>query len=293
MAIKGLDTGVGRFRLSHKESGTVSRRSSSATSFEMPIAQRMKSNASRPEANDRKRILLVDDHPLMREGIALWVARSPELEVCGLVGSAEEALGSVEKLRPALVVTDVSLNGRSGLELIKDLQTYDPGLPVLVVSMHDEKLYAERVIRAGARGYIMKEAGGEKLIEAIKTVLSGHVYVSPRMSAAIVENMTARKPRGSNAPLLQLSDREFEVFELIGEGLTTNDIARRLKLSPKTVDVHRRNIREKLQIADVTGLIRYAVRWAEARTSGKEAAPEPARSRKPAAAKQTQARKKK
>jgi DNA-binding NarL/FixJ family response regulator len=250
----------------------------------------VKSKVNRPEAVSRKRILLVDDHPLMREGIALWIERSPELEVCGQVGSAQEAVGSIGKLKPALVVTDISLNGRNGLELIKDLQVFDPSLPVLVVSMHDEMHYAERAIRAGARGYIMKEAGGEKLIEAIQTVLDGHVYVSPRMSATIVENLSVRKPRGSNSPLTQLSDREFEIFELIGLGQTTHDIAQRLKLSPKTVDVHRRNIREKLQIPDVTGLIRHAVRWAEAQSAEREASVETAPLRKPAAAKRTRAR---
>jgi DNA-binding NarL/FixJ family response regulator len=245
----------------------------------------VKSKANRPEAGSRKRILLVDDHPLMREGIALWIERSPELEVCGQVGSAQEAVGIIGKLKPALVVTDISLGGRNGLELIKDLQSFDPKQPILVVSMHDEMHYAERAIRAGARGYIMKEAGGEKLIEAIQTVLNGHVYVSPKMSATIVENLSVRKPRGSNAPLQQLSDREFEVFELTGQGLTTHDIAQRLKLSPKTVDVHRRNIREKLQIEDVTGLIRHAVRWTEAQAAEKEASVEVTPPRKPTAAK--------
>jgi len=253
----------------------------------------MKSKAQRSDTASRKRILLVDDHPLMREGIALWIQRSPELEVCGQASSAQEAIGLVGKLKPELVVTDISLNGRNGLELIKDLQSYDPELPILVVSMHDEMHYAERALRAGARGYIMKEAGGEKLIEAIETVMGGHVYVSPKMSASIVENLSVRKPRGSNAPLLQLSDREFEVFELTGLGLTTHDIAQRLGLSTKTVDVHRRNIREKLQISDVTGLIRHAVRWTEAQAADKESSVETAISRKPVKRERPGKRKKK
>ena len=129
--------------------------------------------------------------------------------------------------------------------------------------MHDEMLYAERALRAGARGYLMKEAGGEKLLVAIRHVLSGQVYVSERLSAQLFEAMTSRRPRASNSPIEKLSDREFQVFQLIGQGKNTRDIAKQLSLSPKTVDVHRANIKEKLGLADATGLVRHAVRWVE------------------------------
>jgi DNA-binding NarL/FixJ family response regulator len=136
-----------------------------------------------------------------------------------------------------------------------------PGLPVLVVSMHDEVIYAERVLRAGARGYVMKEAGGEALLAALRQVLAGQVYVSPKMSSRILEGMAGRKPRGSSSPIEQLTDREFEVFQLIGQGKSTREIAAQLSLSTKTVDVHRSHIKEKLNLGDVTALVRHAVRW--------------------------------
>src|SRR5205814_2621669 len=145
----------------------------------------------------------------------------------------------------------------------KDVKGLYPGLTVLVVSMHDEMLHAERALRAGARGYLMKEAGGEKMLEAIRKVLEGQVYVSETMSARILDNLSGRKPRGSASPIEQLSDREFEIFQLIGQGKSTKDIARQLNLSSKTVDVHRGHIKEKLELKDATSLVRHAVRWVE------------------------------
>jgi DNA-binding NarL/FixJ family response regulator len=141
-------------------------------------------------------------------------------------------------------------------------------MAVLVVSMHDELVYAERVIRAGARGYIMKEAGGENLLAAIRQVLRGEVYVSARISARILDSLSSRKPRGSHSPIEKLSDREFEVFQLIGQGKSTRDIAAQLHLSPKTVDVHRSHLKAKLQLKDATALMRHAVRWVETQRVG-------------------------
>ena len=154
------------------------------------------------------------------------------------------------------------------LELIKDLQALHPEVPVLVMSMHDESLYAERLLRAGARGYVMKQAGGETVLGAIRCVLSGRVYLSPKMSEKLLDSFTGRRPRGSNSPIEQLSDREFEIFELLGEGKSTREIARQLHLSPKTVDVHRSHIKRKLELKDSISLIRYAVRWIETEGSG-------------------------
>ncbi|MEO5961220.1 MAG: response regulator transcription factor [Opitutaceae bacterium] len=211
----------------------------------------------------KKRILLVDDHPFMRAGLAGLIERQPDLAIGGEAGNPADAFRELQKIKPDLVLTDLTMPGRSGLEFVKDLRAHDSNLSILVVSMHDELVHAERALRAGARGYIMKEAGGEALLAAIRQVLRGEVYVSPAMSARILEGLSTRKPRGSTSPIEQLTDREFEIFQLIGQGKSTRDIAEQLHLSPKTVDVHRSHIKEKLELKDATALIRHAVRWVE------------------------------
>jgi DNA-binding NarL/FixJ family response regulator len=216
-----------------------------------------------PKSPERKKLLLVDDHPMTRAGMAQLINLQSDLEVCGEAGNPAEALDKIATCFADLLVTDLTMPGRSGVEFIKDIVALHPSLPILVVSMHDELIYGERALRAGARGYIMKEAGGENLLAAIRHVLGGQVYVSPRMSAVILENVSGRKPRGSHSPIEKLSDREFQVFQLIGQGLTTKTIAKELGLSPKTVDVHREHIKQKLQISDAASLIRHAVRWVE------------------------------
>jgi len=222
----------------------------------------------------QKKILLVDDHPMLRAGLAALINKQFDLAVCGEADDAAKALQSIPGSRPDLVVTDLTMPGRGGLEFIKDLQVMHPGLPVLVVSMHDEMLYAERALRAGARGYVMKEAGGEKLLVAIRQVLNGQVYVSEKMTAQLFEAMTTRRPRGSSSPIEALTDREFQVFQLIGSGKNTRGIATQLCLSSKTVDVHRANIKAKLGITDATALVSHAVRWVETQgSSDKEAGP--------------------
>jgi DNA-binding NarL/FixJ family response regulator len=220
--------------------------------------------APTPAPTVRRKILLVDDHPFMRAGLAQLIERQPDLAVAGEAGNPVEAARELTRLKPDLVLTDMTMPGRSGLEFIKDLQAQHPDLRILVVSMHDETIYAERALRAGARGYIMKEAGGDNLLAAIRQVLRGDVYVSPRMSAQILGALSTRRPRGSTSPIEQLTDREFEVFQLIGHGRSTRDIAEQLHLSPKTVDVHRGHIKEKLSLTDATALVRHAVRWVEA-----------------------------
>jgi DNA-binding NarL/FixJ family response regulator len=210
-----------------------------------------------------RRVLLIDDHPFMRAGLAQLINAQSDLMVCGEAGNPSEAFRSLAKVKPALVLSDLTMPGRSGLEFIKDLKAAEPDLAVLVVSMHDEVVFAERALRAGARGYIMKEAGGENLLAAIRQVLRGEVYVSPRMSSRILNDLSARRPRGSTSPIERLTDREFEVFQLIGQGKSTRDIAEQLHLSSKTVDVHRSHLKEKLELKDATALIRHAVRWVE------------------------------
>jgi DNA-binding NarL/FixJ family response regulator len=216
----------------------------------------------------KKRVLLVDDHPMMRQGLALLINQQPDLTMCCEAAAAAEAMRLIGTSKPDLAIVDLSLEGSSGLELIKDLQALHPEVPVLVMSMHDESLYAERLLRAGARGYVMKQAGGETVLGAIRCVLSGRVYLSPKMSEKLLDSFTGRRPRGSNSPIEQLSDREFEIFELLGEGKSTREIARQLHLSPKTVDVHRSHIKRKLELKDSISLIRYAVRWIETEGSG-------------------------
>ena len=173
----------------------------------------------------RRRVLLVDDHPFMRAGLALLIDKQPDMVVAGEAGNPADAMRAIAKGDLELILSDITMPGRSGLDFIKDVQASNPALPILVVSMHDETLYAERVLRAGARGYIMKEAGGENLLAAMRQVLRGEIYVSPSVSARMLESMSGRKPRGSNSPIEKLSDREFEIFQLVGQGKSTREIA--------------------------------------------------------------------
>jgi len=219
-------------------------------------------------AQSRKRILIVDDHPMMRQGLAQLIGAESDLAVCGEEENAEHALDGIGALKPDLVLADISLPGKSGLELIKDFQALQPGLPVLVISMHDETLYAERVLRAGGRGYIMKQEGGKKLMQAIRQVLDGKIYVSEKMSAEILETFSGRRTRTESSPVEKLTDREFEVFQLIGQGKGTREIAEKFHLSVKTVEVHRANIKAKLKLKSASELIRFAVRWSESQGAG-------------------------
>jgi DNA-binding NarL/FixJ family response regulator len=212
---------------------------------------------------DKKRILIVDDHPMMRHGIAQLIAAEPDLAVCGEAENARDAFDVVSILKPDLVLADISLPGKNGLEMLKDFQAILPSLPVLVVSTHDETLYAERVLRAGGRGYIMKQEGGQKLIQAIRHVLGGKIYVSDEISTDILETFSGRRTGSEGSPMEKLTDREFEIFRLVGQGQGTKDIAHKLHLSAKTVDVHRANIKTKLKLTSSPELIRYAVRWTE------------------------------
>jgi DNA-binding NarL/FixJ family response regulator len=211
----------------------------------------------------KQRVVLVDDHPMMRQGTAQLIHQQKDLMVCCEAATAAEAMRRIDSDPPDLAIVDVSLEGSSGLELIKDLRVRHPEVRVLVLSMHDESLYAERMLRAGARGYVMKQAGGETLMTAIRQVLSGRVYLSDQMSARLLDALTERRPRASHSPIEKLSDREFEIFQLVGEGKSTHEIAQQLHLSPKTVDTHRGRIKEKLQLKSVTALVRHAVRWVE------------------------------
>jgi DNA-binding NarL/FixJ family response regulator len=211
----------------------------------------------------KKRILIVDDHPMMRQGLAQLINHESDLTACGEADTVAEALKRINADKPDLVLADISLPDRNGLELIKDVQALHPRLPVLVVSMHDESLYAERVLRAGGRGYIMKQEGGKMLMRAIRQVLSGQIYVSEKMAAKILEIFSGHRTEVTQSPVERLSDREFEVFQLVGQGKGTREIAGHLHLSVKTVEVHRANIKHKLELKRGTDLVRYAIRWTE------------------------------
>lgn len=211
----------------------------------------------------KKKVLIVDDHPMMRQGLAQLIGHEPGLAVSSEAGTAAQALNSVAGRKPDLVLVDISLPDKSGLELIKNIQALHPDLPILVVSMHDETIYAERVLRAGARGYIMKQEGGKKLLEGIRQVLEGQIFVSDRISSKLLETLSGRKRSGSS-PVETLSDREFEVFQLIGQGRSSREVAQQLHLSVKTVEVHRANIRNKMLLKSGAELVRFAIRWMEA-----------------------------
>lgn len=210
-----------------------------------------------------KKIIIVDDHPLMRKGLALTLQAEPDITVVGQAASAEEALEMLDKVEPDLAVVDVSLPGMSGLELIKHLQALRPDLGILVVSRHDESLYAERAIRAGARGYLMKLEAGDVIVKAVRHVLSGGIYVSEEIKERLLMGMMTGRKELNQSPLEVLSDRELEVFELTGQGLGTREIAERLHLSVKTVESYRARIKNKLNLSTAAELMQHAVQWVE------------------------------
>ena len=222
-----------------------------------------------PQACPKTRILLVDDHPLTRDGIALVISRESDFLVSAQAGNAAQALAAVLVDQPDLVVVDLNLPDKSGIELIKDLKAVAPKLRVLVLSMHDEAIYAERALRAGASGYIMKVEGGRKLVEAIRRVLAGEIYVSAAISSRILRGFRGQQELVPRALVEKLSDRELEVFRLLGTGISTRAIGDRLHLSPKTIEAHRGNIKTKLGIATAAELISYSARWIAAEDAPK------------------------
>ena len=222
----------------------------------------MKSSRGTRSAEPRKRILIVDDHPITRRGLTELINQEPDLVVCGEAENASGAMEAINTLKPDLALVDITLPRKSGLVLVQDILLMAPRVRVLVLSMHDENLYAERVLRSGGHGYIMKNEGGEKLLGAIRQVLDGKTYVSEAVSSRIVDVFAGRRRELGDPSLGRLTDREFEVFQLIGQGLPTAEIGARLHLSPKTVDSHRLHIKEKLHLQSLPELMRYAVRWA-------------------------------
>jgi DNA-binding NarL/FixJ family response regulator len=214
----------------------------------------------------KHRIYIVDDHPIFRQGIALLLNQQPDLVVCGESETAHEALDQIGKVHPDLVVVDITLRGTNGIELMKSIRAQFPKMPVLMLSMHDESLYAERALRAGARGYVMKQEASDQVMTAIRKVLAGEIYVSPTMASQMIHKLVESPNSASTSPIHRLSDRELEVLQLIGQGHGTRQIAEELHLSVKTIESHRAHIKEKLNFKTAPEMVRFAVRWVNEQT---------------------------
>ena len=214
------------------------------------------------------RILVVDDHPIVRQGLTELINHEDDLLVCGQAEDAHLAMQLIKELKPDMVIVDISLKETSGMELIKDIKAHYPELPVLALSMHDEFLYAERALRAGANGYIMKAEATENVVTAIRKVRSRQVYVSDKMASKMMRKLVGGGPDVGVSAIERLSDRELEVFRLIGEGHRTRQIAKKLHLSVKTIETYRAHIKEKLNLADAAELLQYAIRWVNSQSTG-------------------------
>lgn len=217
--------------------------------------------------DSRKRILLVDDHAVVRFGIAQLINRQPDLMVCGEEEDASKALTAIETLKPDLVIADLSLKDSSGLELVRNIKARFAGLPVLVVSTHDESIYAEPVFRAGALGYLMKQEALEQIPTAIRQVLGGNLYVSHALASRMLQQQIRGQTKPQESPVKGLSDRELEVFQLIGRWKKTKEIAAELHLSVKTIEYYREQIKKKLNLKDASDLTQYATAWVQRETS--------------------------
>ena len=213
---------------------------------------------------DTKKVVIVDDHPIVRQGIASLLASEEDLVISGEADSAAAGITVIDKVQPDVVLVDISLKGADGLELIKSVRALDTDLPMLVMSMHDENLYAERALRAGANGYVMKEEIADKIVDAIRSVMAGNIYVSEEIRQRILLGIRGGRRTDPNAsPIERLSDRELEVFRLIGQGSGTRQVADKLHLSIKTIETYRAHIKEKLNLENATELVRHAVQWVE------------------------------
>ena len=218
-------------------------------------------------AKPKRKVFLVDDHPLVREWLTNLINQQPDLAVCGETESAPRALQAIAGAQPDVAIVDISLKDSSGIELIKSLKLSHPDVAVLVLSMHDESLYAERALRAGAKGYIMKRETTRKVIEGIRQLLDGKIFVSDSVKEALALRLVENKTQTLRAPVEQLSDRELEVFEMLGQGLGTRQIADALRVSIKTVQAYCARAKEKLNVRSATELLREAIRWNESKHS--------------------------
>jgi DNA-binding NarL/FixJ family response regulator len=216
-----------------------------------------------PADKNKKRVFLVDDHPLVREWLTNLINQQPDLTVCGETESAPEALEAISRARPDVAIVDISLRDSSGIDLIKNLRQTQPAVAVLVLSMHEESHYAERVLRAGAKGYVMKRETTKKVINAIRRILEGKLYLSDDVAEAMAARLSDGAALAAPSPVEQLSDRELEVFEMLGRGLGTRQISESLRVSVKTIQAYCARIKEKLNLNNATELLREAIRWNE------------------------------
>ena len=223
----------------------------------VPAEQQNKSN------ENRRKILVVDDHPIVRDGLADLINKEKDIVVCGWAEDIPQTIKAIKNLKPDVVTVDISLGDTSGLELIKDIKTRFPSLPILALSMHQESFYAERAIRAGAKGYITKQEATKKVIMAIRQVLDGRLYLSEKMKEKVLRSLLGDNGSGAGtSPIDRLTDRELDVFSLLGQGRGTRQIAEQLCLSIKTIETYRSRIKEKLNISSSSELLLYAFQWA-------------------------------
>jgi DNA-binding NarL/FixJ family response regulator len=218
---------------------------------------------ARMKRGEKYKVLIVDDHPIFCLGMSELINKENDLFVCGSVESAKKACEAIQNLNPDLAIVDISLKDGNGIDLVEKIKIHYEGLPVLVLSMYDESLYAERALMAGARGYIMKQEAVASVVKAIRKVLAGDVYASAAVKEKVFQRLTSPQVSAGKSPLDVLTNRELEVFRLIGEGLSTKEIADRLHLSIKTIGTYRENIKEKLNLKHFTELVKFAVHWSE------------------------------
>lgn len=227
--------------------------------------KRLRSLNKNPKCDGQKakRIVIVDDHPLFRKGLEQMINSESGFAVCGEAGNAAQAMDMIRQIAPDLAIVDLSLPGANGIELIKNIRAEFRKLPILVLSMHDESLYALRSLRAGAQGYVMKQEALNNVLKAIHEIFAGRPYLSQAMSAKLIVNYTGKPVEGEASATGKLSDRELEILELIGKGHDVREIAEELHLSPKTVETHRTHIKEKLKLANARQVARFAVQWVD------------------------------
>ena len=238
----------------------------SSTTTAVRVLKIMKSKtALRKHAIKRKfKVMVVDDHPVMREGLTRIINLERDLHVCGEASTADQALKDIPVFKPDIIILDLTLTASNGLDLIKDMKLRSLKSLILVLSMHDESLYAERALRAGAKGYIMKQEASAEILKAIRLILAGEIYLSEKMSAKMLHKMADNKSDGKSLPEGSLSDRELQVFQLIGQGRSTHDIAELLHISVKTVESYRGHIKVKMDLKNAHELTQHAVHWVEA-----------------------------
>jgi DNA-binding NarL/FixJ family response regulator len=210
---------------------------------------------------NKKKVFVVDDHPIVRERVAELINQEPDLVVCGEAEDAVQAVKAVAAAAPDIAIVDITLKDTYGIELIKQLRELHPRLPILVLSMHDESLYGERALRAGARGYLTKQEASKKVVDAIRRILRGEIYVSDKLAGSLVRKVAGGNDQSGGSPVDVLTDRELEVFQLLGQGLTVREVAERLFVSAKTVEAHREHIKQKLNFKTSSELLRFAIQY--------------------------------